>query len=127
MMSGRRPITEAGRPGARLVTHAATLMRGAPSGPVYPVLPREPLMERVPASAPAPRVQVAAVPAAADPGAPATLSQWLAAAKSPLVLTKRGDTDGRLGAALAAFADHHAVAVPGPQRPALRPPGVVVP
>jgi acetolactate synthase-1/2/3 large subunit len=150
VMSGRTPITEQGRKGARmtpiqygqemydqtslvrdcvkynyemrypeqagaLVFRALAAARSEPTGPVYLSLPREALAEtfppeRVPA-------QAARPPATAvhpDPEAVAEVADMLKAARFPLILVQRGDPGGRLGAALAAFAERHAVAVAEP-------------
>jgi len=149
MMSGRTPITEAGRPGSRvspiqygqemfdqsslvadvvkyhyemrypeqgamLATRAVTLAASAPQGPVYLSLPREPLMEAVPEGLAEPNPQVVAQPAAPDPQAIARLATWISAAEAPLILCQRGDPAGRLGHALAALAERHAIAVVEP-------------
>lgn len=149
MMSGRTPITEAGRPGSRvspiqygqemfdqsslvadvvkyhyemrypeqgamLATRAVTLAASAPPGPVYLSLPREPLMEAVPEGLAEPNPQVAASATAPDAQALARLAEWVAAAEAPLILCQRGDPAGRLGHALAALAERHAIAVVEP-------------
>lgn len=100
--------------GAQLATRAVALATAAPAGPVYLSLPREPLMEAVPDGAIRPVAAPKATPAAPDMGAIATLAGWLAGARAPLILTQRGDTEGRVGRALAALADRHAIAVVEP-------------
>lgn len=97
-----------------LAVRAANLAMSEPRGPVYVSLPREPLMETVPATVtPAPR-QVPASPAFPDPEAVAQAAAWLAAAKSPLILCQRGDTDGRVAENLRRLADDFAIPVVEP-------------
>lgn len=150
VMSGRTPITETGRPGARatpiqygqeqydqsgmvrdvvkytyemrypeqgepLVARALSLARSAPAGPVYLSLPREPLTEAIPDAARQPlRARPPATAAHPDPDAIAAAAAWLAQAKAPLILCQRGDPEGRLGAALPAFAARHGIGVAEP-------------
>ncbi|WP_159585450.1 thiamine pyrophosphate-requiring protein [Chelativorans xinjiangense] len=149
VMSGRTPITEHGRRGARvspiqygqemydqsslvsdvvkfhyemrypeqgglLAARAAALAMSEPKGPVYISLPREALMDTVPASAAGASPQVPATVPYPDPAAIAQAAQWLSAAKSPLIVCQRGDPDGRVGAALAEMAETFAVPVVEP-------------
>lgn len=101
--------------GAALVGRAMALATSAPQGPVYLSLPREPLAEAVPAgSVPEESARPAATPAAPDPAAIETLAGWLAAAERPVVICQRGDPQGRVAAALSAFAGRHGVAVGSP-------------
>ena len=81
----------------------------APRGPVYLVLPREPLAAPVSDTiASAPRQ----LPAFGhpDPQAIATLAQWIAQAKNPLIVTST-DGDPRAVAALAKLAERYALPV----------------
>ncbi|MCT7378432.1 thiamine pyrophosphate-requiring protein [Chelativorans salis] len=150
IMSGRTPITEHGRRGARvspiqygqemydqsslvsdvvkfhyemrypeqgglLAARAAVLATSEPKGPVYVSLPREALMDIVPASnADAPCLQAPATVPYPDPAAIAQAAQWLSAAKNPLIVCQRGDPDGRVGAALADLAETFAIPVVEP-------------
>ncbi|WP_028035085.1 thiamine pyrophosphate-requiring protein [Chelativorans sp. J32] len=150
MMSGRTPITEHGRRGARvtpiqygqemydqsslvsdvckfhyemrypeqgdvLATRAVSLAMSEPKGPVYFSLPREPLMDAVPATVKrgASR-QVPATPPYPDPAAIAEAARWLEHAKRPLILCQRGDVHGRVGALVTALADRFGVGVVEP-------------
>ncbi|MFV0245496.1 MAG: thiamine pyrophosphate-requiring protein [Qingshengfaniella sp.] len=98
-----------------LVTRAATLAGSAPEGPVYLSLPREALTETIPAEAEIPaNPQAPSRPAQADPQGLAQLADWLSRAQSPLIVTQRGDPQGRLGPALTRFANRFAVAVTEP-------------
>lgn len=147
VLSGRTPITERGRKGARmtpiqygqemydqsslvadtvkfhyemrypeqgeiLAQRAAVLARSEPCGPVYVSLPREPLTEHVPETVGrATSVQAVSTRAFPDPDAIAQAADWLTAAKHPVVLCQRGDTEGRVGAALARLAADFAIGV----------------
>ncbi|MCA2011195.1 thiamine pyrophosphate-requiring protein [Cereibacter sphaeroides] len=97
--------------GDLLPRRALALAKSAPPGPVYLSLPREPLMEEVPAHIPAVPVQE---PAAAGHPAPEAIRQAVAmlrAAKSPVILCQRGDPEGRLAAALAVLAETQGIGV----------------
>ncbi|MCG6903508.1 MAG: thiamine pyrophosphate-requiring protein [Rhodobacter sp.] len=97
--------------GDSLVKRAVSLAGTAPEGPVYLSLPREPLAEPLPrdfAPAPVPARPTKTLP---DATAIATLAEWLAQAKNPVVLCQRGDVDGQLSRALSAFAALAGVAV----------------
>src|SRR5205807_5115425 len=81
-----------------------------PRGPVYLVLPREPLsasLAEVPAITPRP------VPRAAhpDPAAIEQLAEWIALAQRPLIITAGPGTDESAVAALAKVAERAAIAV----------------
>jgi acetolactate synthase-1/2/3 large subunit len=101
--------------GEPLVSRALSLACTAPEGPVYLSLPREPLSEAISDAARQPiRDRPAATRAHPDPDAIAVAAEWLAGAANPLILCQRGDPEGRLGAALAAFAHRHGMAVAEP-------------
>jgi len=81
-----------------------------PRGPVYLVLPREPLsatLDEAPAIVPRP------VPGAAhpDPAAIGELAGWIAKAERPLIITAGPGTDGSAVAALARVAERAAIPV----------------
>lgn len=97
-----------------LVGRAMALANSAPEGPVYLSLPREPLAEACPDWTPSQTTRPKATPAAPDPAAIATLATWMRAAKHPTLLCQRGDPDGLLGDALAAFASRHGIRVVSP-------------
>jgi acetolactate synthase I/II/III large subunit len=72
---------------ADLVARAVEVAMAHPRGPVYLVLPREPLSAPLtePLAPAKPRPQAA--PAHPDPKAIATLAEWIAAAERPLIVT----------------------------------------
>src|SRR5437763_11581560 len=95
---------------ADVVARAHEVAMTVPRGPVYLVLPREPLsasLTEAPASVPGP------VPGAAhpDPAAIEELAEWIAKAERPLIITAGPGTDGRAVAALAKVAEHGAIPV----------------
>lgn len=95
---------------ADVVARAHEMTMTAPRGPVYLVLPREPLsasLAEMPAIVPRP------VPAGAypDPAAIDELAGWIAAAERPLIITAGPGTDESAVAALAKVADRAAIAV----------------
>jgi acetolactate synthase I/II/III large subunit len=94
---------------ADVVARAHEVAMTSPRGPVYLVLPREPL------SAPVaePQIVPRPVPAAPhpDPAAIDQLASWIAAAKSPLIIAAASGTDARAVAALARLAERAAVPV----------------
>ena len=95
---------------ADVVARAHEVAMTTPRGPVYLVLPREPLsatLDEPPAIVPRP------VPAAAhpDPAAIAQLAGWIAQAERPLVITAGPGTDGSAVAALAKVAERAAIPV----------------
>ena len=87
---------------ADVVARAYEVTMTSPRGPVYLVLPREPLAAPLP-EPPGP-VKPRSVPAAPhpDPRAIATLAEWIAAAEKPLIITSadRRDARSRRSAAL---------------------------
>ena len=150
VLSGRTPITEQGRRGARvtpiqygqemydqaslvsdickfhyemrypeqgamLMTRAYSLAMSEPRGPVHVSLPREPLMDTVPEAVT--RLSGRQAPASKahpDPQAITLAAQWLSEAAFPLVICQRGDPEGLVAAALAAFTERFAIAVVEP-------------
>ena len=145
MLSGRTPLTEHDRLGARqsavqfgqemfdqtalvrevtkfnyelryaeqaanLVTRAYAIAMHEPRGPVYLSLPREPLAELLPKAPPAARpVQQPVTTSHPDQAAIQRAAALIANAKAPLMIVQRGDTAGRVGAAAARMAAHHAI------------------
>lgn len=97
--------------GDDLVIRAAALAGSEPKGPVYLSLPREPLTEVLPASYKPARFAPASTPAAPEPAAISQLADWLEAARNPVILCQRGDTEGKLGSALSRFAERFGVSV----------------
>jgi acetolactate synthase I/II/III large subunit len=93
---------------ADVVARAYEAAMTSPRGPVYLVLPREPLSATV---ADAPAVAPRALPAAPhpDPAALATLADWLVAAERPLIVT--GSTGAAAVAPLGRLAERCAVPV----------------
>src|SRR5207248_3432300 len=70
---------------AEVVARAHEVAMTSPRGPVYLVLPREPLsapLDEVPASVPRP----VAAPPHPDPAAVEKLAQWIAQAERPLII-----------------------------------------
>jgi acetolactate synthase-1/2/3 large subunit len=94
---------------ADVVTRAYEIMMSSPRGPVYLVLPREPLAAPLP-EPPAP-VKPRAVPAMPhpDPGLIATLAEWIAAAEKPLIITTASGAEAM--APLGRIAEKYAVPV----------------
>src|SRR6185436_2487347 len=95
---------------ADIVARAHEVAMTTPRGPVYLVLPREPLsasLDEAPAIVPRP------VPGAAhpDPAAIEQLADWIAKAERPLVITAGPGTDGSAVAALAKVAERAAIPV----------------
>src|SRR5258708_2909529 len=87
-----------------LFGHAHEVAMSSPRGPVYLVLPREPLsaaLDEMPTIAPRP---VAASPYP-DPAAIEQLAGWIAKAERPLIITAGPGTDERPGDAAAQPAD----------------------
>ena len=94
---------------ADVVARAHEVAMTTPRGPVYLVLPREPLSAAVDEVAIVPRP----VPASAhpDPAAIAQLAEWIAKAERPLVITAGPGTDNSAVAALATVAERAAIPV----------------
>jgi len=95
---------------ADVVARAHEVAMTTPRGPVYLVLPREPLsaaLDEAPAIRPRP-VPTAAYP---DPAAIEQLAGWIASAQRPLVITAGPGTDNSAVAALAKVADRAAIPV----------------
>ncbi|MCZ7484026.1 thiamine pyrophosphate-binding protein [Rhizobium rhizogenes] len=101
--------------GELLATRATRLAGSEPRGPVYISLPREPLMDTIPASATAAApAQSVSSPAYPDPEAVAAAAAWLAGAAAPLIICQRGDPHGRLATEIVQLADEFAVPVVEP-------------
>lgn len=100
--------------GDLLPRRALALARSAPQGPVYLSLPREPLMERVPAHIAAVPVQEAAGAGHPNPESIAQVVQMLRRAHAPVLICQRGDPEGRLSVALAQFSERHGIGVVEP-------------
>jgi acetolactate synthase I/II/III large subunit len=95
---------------ADVVARAHEVAMTTPRGPVYLVLPREPLsasLSEAPVIAPRP-VAAGAHP---DPAAIEELARWIAGSQRPLIITAGPGTDGSAVAALAKVADHAAIPV----------------
>jgi acetolactate synthase-1/2/3 large subunit len=95
---------------ADVVARAHEMTMTAPRGPVYLVLPREPLsasLAEMPAIVPRP----VPAPAYPDPAAIERLAGWIAAAERPLIITAGPGTDESAVAALAKVAERAAIAV----------------
>jgi acetolactate synthase-1/2/3 large subunit len=92
-----------------VVARAVEVAMAHPRGPVYLMLPREPLAATLgePIGPMKPRPQAAA--AHPDPGAIAVLAEWIAAAERPLILA--ATLDGAAVAPLAALAERCAIPV----------------
>src|SRR3954467_11831359 len=95
---------------ADVVARAHEVAMTTPRGPVYLVLPREPLsasLDEAPTIAPRP-VAASAHP---DPAAIEQLARWIAKAERPLIITAGPGTDDAAVAALARVAERAAIAV----------------
>jgi acetolactate synthase-1/2/3 large subunit len=94
-----------------VVARALEVAMTAPRGPVYLSLPREVLA--APAAHPdrPPRRWTVPAPAAPNPQAVETLADWIAGARTPLVVTGGVGRDPAAVAALAAIADRFAIPV----------------
>lgn len=100
--------------GDLLPRRALALAKSAPPGPVYLSLPREPLMETVPAHIAPPPVQEPAGAGHPDPQAIRQAVAMVRAARAPVILCQRGDPEGRLAAAVADLAETHGIGVAEP-------------
>ena len=95
---------------ADVVARAHEVAMTVPRGPVYLVLPREPLsasLDEMPAITPRP----VAVPAYPDPAAIEQLAGWIAKAERPLIITAGPGIDASAVQALASVAERAAIAV----------------
>jgi acetolactate synthase-1/2/3 large subunit len=94
---------------ADVVARAHEVAMTSPRGPVYLVLPREPLS----ASVAEPQIVPRPAPAAPHPDLAAIdqLASWIAAAKSPLIIAAASGTDTRAVNALAQLAERAAIPV----------------
>ena len=98
--------------GEPLVARALAIATSAPQGPVYLSLPREPLSADIAEGVHNPvTTRKGASASHPDPLEVASVAALVAAAKHPLILVQRGDTAGRLSAALQSLASDHAIAV----------------
>jgi len=95
---------------ADVVARAHEMTMTTPRGPVYLVLPREPLSASL-AEEPAITPRPAPRPAHPDPGAIAELAEWIAKAERPLIITAGPGTDDTAVAALAKVAERAAIPV----------------
>ena len=95
-----------------LVDRGYAIAMSQPRGPVYLGLPREALGEAWPkdASFGLPR-HATSSPPAPDVATIALIVDEIRAAKNPLIITQRGDPEGRLAEALASFAESFAIPV----------------
>jgi len=94
---------------ADVAARAHEMTMTSPRGPVYLILPREPLAAPVSETLSSAPRQLPAV-GHPDPQAIATLAAWIAGAQSPLIVTS-SDGDPRAVAALAKLADDFAIPV----------------
>ena len=95
---------------ADVVARAHEIAMTVPRGPVYLVLPREPLsasLNEAPTIAPRP----VPAPPHPDPAAIAQLAAWIAAAERPLIITAGPGNDTAAVAALAKLAERAAIPV----------------
>ena len=95
---------------ADVVARAHEVAMTVPRGPVYLVLPREPLSASL-AEAPVIAPRPVAAPAHPDPAAIEQLARWIASAERPLVITAGPGTDGSAVALLAKVAERAAIPV----------------
>jgi acetolactate synthase-1/2/3 large subunit len=94
-----------------VVTRAYEVAMTSPRGPVYLVLPREPLSATLAEPPALVRPRPVPAPPHPDPASIATLAQWLAAAERPLIITAGAGRDAATVAALARVAEHWAIPV----------------
>ena len=105
---------------ADVVARAYEVAMSVPRGPVYLVLPREPLSalaRRAAGDRAAPGRGRRRYP---DPAAIDELAGWIAQAERPLIITAGPGTDTRAVAALGALAERAAIPVVEPQHPRAR-------
>jgi acetolactate synthase-1/2/3 large subunit len=95
---------------ADVVARAHEVAMSTPRGPVYLVLPREPLSAALAEMPPIAPRRVAAPPYP-DPSAIDQLAGWIAEAERPLIITAGPGTDERAVPALAQLAQRAAIAV----------------
>jgi len=93
-----------------VIARAFEIAMTSPRGPVYLTLPRETLAMASAASAKLPRRALPAPPHP-DPAAIETLAQWLAAAKSPLIIAANAGRRAEDAAALARLCERFALPV----------------
>jgi acetolactate synthase-1/2/3 large subunit len=92
-----------------VVARAYEMTMTSPRGPVYLVLPREPLSASLPNYDP-PQVRALPAPPSPDPQAIATLAEWLSTAERPVILNAAaGDADAV--ALLGRIAEDYAIPV----------------
>jgi acetolactate synthase-1/2/3 large subunit len=94
----------------QVLARAFEVAMTSPRGPVYLTLPREVLASTTPPAGERPR-RVAPRPPHADPAAIATLAEWIAGAKSPLIITAASGREAAGVTALAQLAERFALAV----------------
>jgi acetolactate synthase-1/2/3 large subunit len=94
---------------ADVAARAYEMTMTSPRGPVYLVLPREPLSAPVPDTLSSTPRQLPSL-GKPDPQAIATLAEWIAKAQAPLIVTS-SDGDPRAVAALAKLAEEYALPV----------------
>lgn len=94
---------------ADLVNRGCAVAQMEPQGAVYLSLPREPLCEET--ELPSPVIQAAPSKPFPDPEAIKAAASTLAAAKNPLIICSRGDTDGEVGRLLTEIAAENAIAI----------------
>ena len=97
---------------ADLIDRGYAIAMSEPRGPVYLGLPREPLGGDWPKDTPlGPPRHAASSPPAPDPKVLEAAANLIAAAENPLIITQRGDPEGRLSEALGPFCDRFAIPV----------------
>ena len=94
-----------------VVARAYEAAMTSPTGPVYLVLPREPLAAPVAEDGSPAGPRAVPAPPHPDPKSIETLAGWLAVAENPLIITANSGRDPRAVAALAKLAERWGVAV----------------
>ncbi|NNJ74631.1 MAG: thiamine pyrophosphate-requiring protein [Anderseniella sp.] len=95
-----------------LVDRGYAIAMSHPRGPVYLGLPREALGETWPDNVPfGPPRHAVSSPPAPDPDTVALIVDEIKVAKTPVIITQRGDPEGRLADALAVFSESFAIPV----------------